>query len=595
MGRLEELALAEAGAGMAPPEPGCLFASPGMDFLPAESIPQGGGAGGLRVAAYIRVSTDLADQENSYETQERYFRRLLEQNAGWRSAGIYSDHGITGTCGEKRMGFRRLLRHCREGRIDRVICKSISRFARNTADFMMALATLRESRVTILFEKEGLDTANATSGFILTTLAAIAQEESRSISQNVCWSNEKRFPQGEVHNREIYGYRFTRQVITTQRGYCYRAVEVVPEEADVVRWVFGQVAAGAGYKALARELNRRQIPRRASAYTKKRMQHPASGQLKAEIDEGWTDSQIISMVKNERYTGDVLVQKTYTQDYLTHKKHPNKGEMAQYLVHNHHPAIISRALFAQVEQVRRARAGKTAGGAPRGFSGRLVCGCCGRFYHVRNTRNRPIWFCPSTTRNNGRALCGSKKVYEQQIVRMFRKAISQRFRLAVAPLPDDVAAADILSGRYQGCAGLLAPAASFVGQMLARLETLQRMDFMERDRAFLQRKVLAATLAAEQTGLAAAEAEAAAWRERLDYMEAYWMLLEKDHDCRARAIDWMRGLAAGKEGTVEFLNGMTEAYVKAFVLSITIRDPLHATFRWFDDTQTEVEMDSNVV
>ena len=142
-------------------------------------------AGTLNVAAYIRVSTDMSDQENSYETQEKYFNQLIENNPAWNAVGVYSDYGISGTSKEKRTGFRRLMRHCKDGKIDRIVCKSISRFARNTADFMSALDVLHDCGVTILFEKENLDTADPTSDFILTTLAAIAQEESRSISSNI--------------------------------------------------------------------------------------------------------------------------------------------------------------------------------------------------------------------------------------------------------------------------------------------------------------------------------------------------------------------------------------------------------------------------
>lgn len=193
----------------------------------------------VRVAAYIRVSSTNPAQEDSYEMQERYFMSLLAGNAGWTSAGIYSDHGISATSREGRTGFNRLLRHCKQGKIDRVICKSISRFARNTQDFLVALRTLKENNVTILFEREAMDTADAYSEFILTTLAAIAQEESRSISANIAWSNQKRFPAGNVCNKDIYGYEFRKGEYTVnENGYRYRAVFIIPEEAEIVRMVF---------------------------------------------------------------------------------------------------------------------------------------------------------------------------------------------------------------------------------------------------------------------------------------------------------------------------------------------------------------------
>lgn len=609
-------------------------------FLSAESFSRPRTRNGKqKVAAYIRVSTDMSDQENSYETQEKYFQRLLEQNTKWISAGIYSDYGITGTSCKKRTGFKRILRHCEEGKIDRIICKSISRFARNTSDFMTALKVLRESNVTILFEKEGLDTENPTSSFILTTLAAIAQEESRSISSNIRWSNEKRFPRGDVRNQDIYGYRFTKEIITTESGYRYKAVEIVPEEAEVVRWIFGQAAGGTSYKDIARELNRRHIPRKASAYARKRMKNSAKGQLNSDIDEGWTDSQVSAMVRNERYTGDVLVQKTYTEDYLTHKARINKGEVTQYLVKDHHPAIISRELFGEVRRMReRSMSAATKGNrVPHAFSGRLICGSCGRFYHVRNVRNHPIWFCPSAARNNGRDLCGNKKVYEEQIVRMFRKAVTERFQLITGPMVDDVDVADIIGGRYERSVGLSDSASSFVDQMLARLENFQRMDYMERDRTFMKRQMLAANADAEEAeksirlleakrdilgmcrkpsgdGTAigvrmgdlndkieaenekrkAAEMAKKKLAERMEYFEGYWEELENDYEYRDKAIKWMKGLPSGKAGTVEFLNGMTDIYVKAFALSIMIHDPMRYTVHWFDDTRTEVEMYSNI-
>lgn len=561
-------------------------------FLPAEAVGSlKEKTGRQRTAAYIRVSTDMADQENSYETQENYFRQLLEQNAEWISVGIYSDYGISGTSCEKRTGFRRILRHCREGKIDRIICKSISRFARNTRDFIEALNTLHEAGVTILFEKEGVDTADSASNFILTTLAAIAQEESRSISSNLRWSNEKRFPRGEVPNRAIYGYRFTGERMTMKSGYTYRAVEIVPEEAEVVRWIFRQAAEGNTYKAIARELNCRHIPCKVSSYTQKRKEYSAKGQLNSNLDEGWTDAQISDMVRNERYIGDVLIQKTYTKDYLTHKTKRNKGEVTQYLVKNHHPAIIDRGLFEEVKKGReKCRGAEQAARVPHTLSGRLICGCCGRFYHVRNSRCHPIWFCPSTSRNNGINFCSNEKVYEEQIIRMFRRAVMDRFCLTAVPITDAVDAADIMSGQYEGNSVWSDSASFFVKQMLSRLENIQRTDFMEHDCALMRRRIIEANKMAGE----AAEAETRKVSERLEYFESYWEELEADYECREQAIAWMKRLPSGKAGTEAFLNGITSNYVRAFVLSVVISDPLHYTVHWFDDTRTEVEMYSNV-
>lgn len=548
----------------------------------------------LKVAAYIRVSTDMADQKNSYETQERYFRQLLQCNPEWIFAGIYSDYGISGTSGQKRPGFKRILRHCSEHKIDRIICKSISRFARNTLDFMRAINILRESGTTIFFEKEGLDTSDRASHFILTTLAAIAQEESRSISANIRWSNATRFPRGDVQNRIIYGYRYADSYNVSENGYRHRAVEIVEEEAAVVRCIFKQYVQGFACGEIARSLNCRHIPGRPSPYIRQRKKRPAKGQLYSGMDEGWTAGQIRLILANERYSGDVLIQKTYTENYLTRHIKKNRGEKAQYWARNHHPAIISRDLFEEAQRIREAnafsenQAARPSAAYP--FSRTLICASCGRFYHVRNTPRNPIWFCPSTTRNNGKDLCHNQKVYEEQLVRMLRRAILERFRLMNHCVADHLNAADIMSGQSQKKNNpnsiFSKRANSFLPHMLAQLEAIQKMDFAERDRAFLQRRLrdTARTGGTEHKLLA----------RQLEYMEDYWQELEKGHDCRTQAIKWIRALPGGNEGLIEFLNHITDRYVKAFVLSITVQDPLHYTVHWFDDSRTQVEMPCNI-
>lgn len=598
--------------------------------------------GSLNVAAYIRVSTDTSDQENSYETQERYFNQLIESNPEWNAVGVYSDYGISGTSKEKRTGFRRLIRHCKEGKIDRIVCKSISRFARNTADFMAALDILHDSNVTILFEKENLDTADPTSEFILTTLAAIAQEESRSISSNINLGNKMRFPKGEVRNLVIYGYRYNGKIITLDSGYQYKDIEIVDEEAVVVRRIFREVVDGKAYTDIARELNYEKIPAPCSRAAEARKRNSKKGQLNSGLDEGWTGMRIANIIRSERYMGAVLIQKNFTPDYLSHEHQKNTGEVPQYFVRNHHPAIIDEELFEKAQEVRKAnsaKAGKRQMPIPKAFSGRLICAECGRFYHVTNSNNaHPIWRCPTSSLNNGKGVCHAEKVYEEQIVRVFRKAVLERFRLTVKPIHDNVAIADIMSGRYkEQYDNFSSEADTFVEQMLARLENIQRLDFMERDRAFYKKQIASAHLSVENTNkkirllksqvdvmqtrlellgdamidekaiqekkqlidkleqsVKEDEASEAKLTERLDYLEKYWDELEADFERREKAIEWMKKLPAGREGIVAFLNGMTEEHCKAFILSMTIYSPLKYTVHWFDDTKTDVEMDSNI-
>ena len=597
--------------------------------------------GHLNVAAYIRVSTDSSDQENSYETQERYFHQLIENNPDWNPIGVYSDYGISGTVKDKRVGFKRLLRHCREGKIDRIVCKSISRFSRNTADFMTALNILHDNNVTILFEKENLDTADPTSDFILTTLAAIAQEESRSISRNINLGNKMRYPRGEVKNMVIYGYRYNGKMVTTESGYQYRDIEIVEEEAKIVRRIFQEVAEGTAYTDVARGLNYDRIPAPETVAVKARKKNSKKGQLNSNLEEGWTGRIISQMIQRERYTGAVLIQKKYTVDFLNHNIQRNNGELPQYLVKNHHPAIIDEELFETVQEIRRANAAQKEKGVKKGskpFSGRILCGECGRFFRVRNSKHYPVWFCPTAEIYNGKRICHTERVYEEQIVRAFRKAIIERFRLSAQPIHDNVEVADIMSGRYgEQFEGFTKEADDFVPQMIKRLENIQHTDFMERDRAFYKRQIATLQIGMESSGKklrllesqndvmqtrrellgdesideAVIQSNAEKIRrlkekldrdmdekkhleERLEYLEGYWEDLENDHERRERAIEWMKELPKGRDGVVQFLNGVTSDYCKAFVLSITVHSPLNYTVHWYDDTRTEVVMYSNI-
>ena len=601
--------------------------------------------GPLRVAAYIRVSTDSSDQENSYETQDRYFTELLTRNPEWIGAGVYSDYGISGTNQQHRTGYKRLLRHCREEKIDRIVCKSISRFARNTSDFMTALNILHDHHVTILFEKEGLDTADPTSDFILTTLAAIAQEESRSISSNIRWGNKKRYTKGQVRNYDIYGYRYAEgknAFETMEDGYEIRRVELVEEEAAIVRRIFQEVEDGERYSDIARRLNYEHIPAPDQGKAKRKIRGRTT--VKEGIETGWTSAMISRMITLERYCGDALLQKTYTPDFLTHKSRKNEGEMPQYLVRDHHPAIINREQFERVQKIRQGNAARYGNGGKRTdrpFSGRLICAHCGRAYNIRNVSHYPIWFCPTSALNNGKAVCHAEKIYEEQAVRMFRKAFTERFRLLSEPVMDDVKVADIMSGRYGEEEGPRCSfdqrADGFVEQIRQRLVNIQKMDFMERDREFLKRQIEAlnltiseaadrrrilvtqrdtmeirkellndelvddSTLAAldthigeEAARIQEAEEEKRRLGQRLTHLESYWEQLEAGHEERDKALEWIKTLPEGREGTIAFLNGLTSTYVKAFALSITVHDPLHYTVHWFDDTFTDVEMYSNI-
>lgn len=318
----------------------------------------------------------------------------------------------------------------------------------------------------------------------------------------------------------------------------------------------------------------------------------------------------------------------------------NKGEVQQYYIKDHHPAIVSRELFEKVQKIVNAKSDshKREEKTQWAFSGRLICGSCGRFFNVRNRNLNPIWFCPSAKQNNGKSICHAESVYEEQIVRVIRRAVIERFQLSSAPIRDDVSVADIMSGRYAENTDFLTHEADdFVIQMQARLENLQKIDFMERDRCFYKKQIIALQKDAEaahkrmsllqsqkdametrrdllgdetideaalterkeeierlRKRIEQDETEAQKLEDKLDYLEDYWDELEDDYDRREEAVQWMRQLPKGREGTVAFLNGLTGEHCKAFILSITVYSPLKYSVHWFDDTRTKVEMDSNI-
>lgn len=569
-------------------------------------------SGSIRVAAYIRVSTDLSDQENSFETQNRYFTELLYKNPKWIFAGVYSDYGISGTSKSKRTGFNRLLRHCSQGHIDRIVCKSISRFTRNTSDFMKALDILHESHVTVFFEKEGLDTADPASDFILTTLSAIAQEESRSISANLRWSMQKRYPKGQTRNYEIYGYRFakgTDAFETIYDDYRIRRVDVVPDEAQVVRLIFDAVEEGGRFADIARGLNFAKI--KAPNYGKPKVRIRGRTTVKDGIETGWTAVMVSRLVRLERYCGDALLQKTYTPDHLTHKTLRNDGALPKYMVRDHHPAIISREQFEHVQEILSSDSSdfKKADRKKRyPFSGLLICANCGRAYNSSNRHKNPIWHCPTSRLNNGQNICHAEKIYEEQIIHMLRRAFTDRFRLLSETAADITNVEDILTVRCETDLNIFSKQADcFLPQVCERLENIQKADFTERDLAFLKRKIAASQTTVHETAKAYEmqdydpekgsapfnKSEKSEYEKLLVYLEDYRERLELSYEDRANALKWMASLPEGKEGTAAFLKGLTDSYVKAFVLSITVHDPLHYTVRWFDDTQTKAEIFSD--
>lgn len=337
----------------------------------------------LRVAAYCRVSTKEEDQTNSYEVQKEYYTDKIMSNPVWTMAGIFADKGTTGTSVKKREDFMRMIRHCRQRKIDVVLTKSVSRFARNTVDCLYYARALKELGIAVIFEKENIHSLEEDSELRITLSGAFAQSESESISANVTWGKRRAMESGKatIQYKYLYGYR---------RGADDKP-EIIPEEAEVVRWIYERYLAGASTRMLRDELHEQGV-----TYSEKSPQ--------------WTLPHIKSILRNEKYCGDVLMQKTFQQDVINRKVIKNTGQLPMYLIENHHEGIVSREKYnaVQAEMARRKAAKSPSKRASTGLaaytsryalSDRLFCGECGTAYRrvvwTQHGEKRAVWRCSS--------------------------------------------------------------------------------------------------------------------------------------------------------------------------------------------------------
>ena len=353
----------------------------------------------LRVAAYCRVSTDSDDQATSYASQIRSYTELISQHEGWELVDIYADEAASGTKTDKREDFNRLLADCRKGKIDRVLVKSISRFSRNTKDCLAALRELMRLGVTVQFEKENIDTGTLTTELMVSVSGSLAQQESMSISQNIRTGYRRRMERGEfIASSPPYGYR------NAGGG----RLEIVPEEAEVIRWVFESYLNGQGIVTIAEEMNRRGVPKKHGA-------------------TAWIPYAVACWLRNEKYTGNTLCQKTFTTGfpYISVK---NRGEVDQFYIENSHPAIISQEIFDKVQALRKKK--KAPASAPSKFplTRKMICGKCGAtFYRTVDRHGANNWVCSGHKdgNRNGKGACPNLSVRERDIytafIRMYNK------------------------------------------------------------------------------------------------------------------------------------------------------------------------------
>ena len=263
----------------------------------------------LKVAAYCRVSTDDKEQKTSYEAQIQYYTNKINKNPDWQMAGIFADEGITGTQAKKRPQFLKMIRLCRQGKIDVILTKSLSRFARNTVDSLNYIRELKMLGIAVISEKENINTLTAESEMLITIMSCFAQAESESISKNVSWGVRQSFKSGNVpmQYKKLLGYKKGENDLP----------EIIPEEAEIVKEIFRSYLDGMSLKQIADSLNSRGIKTKHKQTT-------------------WQTELVKSVLVNEKYTGDALLQKTYITDCITKKSRKNNGKLPMYLVKNHH-------------------------------------------------------------------------------------------------------------------------------------------------------------------------------------------------------------------------------------------------------------------
>ncbi len=369
-----------------------------------------------RVAAYCRVSTDKEEQENSLENQITYYKSKIENTPNWTLVDIFADFGISGMNDTNRIEFQRMLGMCDKGKIDLIITKSISRFARNTVDCLTHVRKLKANNIGVVFEKEGINTLDAVSETFLTWFSAFAQAESESLSQNVTRGKRMGYKEGKFSFPScLYGY---------DRGDGKTPV-IIPEQAAIVRKIFHMYLEGNSIGGIRKWLNDNNI------------------ETTRGIGE-WNKSTVSGILRNEKYKGDVLLQKSYTVDYLTKTTAKNKGEVTQYYIENNHEGIVARKIFDMVQDEMQRRASLYSSKTPSKYSskyaltGKVICGECGSKYRrvtwSRNGKKKIVWRCTERLTNGTKNCKNSPTILEEDL----HNAILNNLK-EILPMSDDIA------------------------------------------------------------------------------------------------------------------------------------------------------------
>lgn len=354
-----------------------------------------------RVCAYARVSTDHVKQGESLENQVTYYENLISSNPEYEYVGVFADRGITGTT-DSRPEFQRMLEYCKEGKIDLIITKSISRFARNTAVMLETVRELKAINVEVRFEKENIETLSGDGELMLTVLSSFAQEESKNVSDNIKWRVRKQFEKGElmINTNRFLGYDKDE----------YGDLVINQKEAEIVKRIFNDYLSGKGACAIAKELNKDKVPTVAGGR--------------------WDKSTILNILKNEKYKGDALLQKYYTPDHLKKGTVRNKGEVDSFYVADNHSPIILKEMWDEVQEEIKRRGevkGNIAGDRDKyqnryPLSGKLYCSKCGatlrrRTWNSKLSCRKIVWQCSNYIKN-GKDACSGTVIDDEVVSRL---------------------------------------------------------------------------------------------------------------------------------------------------------------------------------
>lgn len=511
-----------------------------------------------RVAAYCRVSTDKEQQEHSFETQKEMYTEMIMMKPNWQMAGIYADEGITGTIAKKRPDFMRMIEDCRKGKIDLIITKSVSRFSRNNLDCLLYVRELKEMGIPIIFEKEGINTLQVSSELLITLFSGLSQAESESISMNVKIGKRQSLKNGNVP----FSYK-------SFLGYSKGAdgkPEIDEEQAVIIRRIFAEYLAGKSLLDIAKGLTADEIP-------------TARGKT------NWSSARVQSILTNEKYKGDALLQKTYVVDCISKKSKKNKGELPMYYVENNHPAIIERTVFDRVqEEISRRNSKKKVKqigtktelgkySSKYALSEILYCGNCGTPYRrctwSKNGKKKIVWRCISRL-DYGKKYCKDSPSIEESILHnAIAEAITQKAHMENTDV-DRICRHIEIYQSSQDTSSILAKQ--------ERLKTIQ-----ERINKLTDMDSEAAQNGDFDAQFESLYAEMYAIKDELEKIEKSKSKIETAADCTGEMTEVMKGL---KNHPVEYNDLVVRQLIEC--IKVISKDILHIYFK--DGIKIEAKM-----